>query len=163
LALFLVFNLTRDAAAIAKRHQDQVTSGKTKIRGYPRSFVPDGTLGHLHNNIRANRINTRYIFNRDPLSRPLAPTAINFLNTAVERSRNCIPKMKERIFLEADVDEHRLQPHLDVFDFPLVNAADDIPRALTLYTVLLEPAILEHGHPGLELFHAQYELFAGLS
>ena len=126
-ALLLVFNFSRDAAAIAKRHQHQVAPGKTEIRGYPRPLVPDGTLGDLHNNIRADGINTRYIFNRDPFSRPLAPAAIDFLNAAVERSRNCVPKMKERIFLEADVDKHRLQPHLDVFDFTLINAADDIP------------------------------------
>ena len=60
-------------------------------------------------------------------SRPLAPTAINFLNATVERSRNCVPEMEERIFFEADVNKHRLQPHLDVFDFTLVNAADDVP------------------------------------
>src|SRR4029077_16911343 len=162
-ALLLVFNFPRDAAPIAKRHQHQVASGKTEIRSYPRPFVPDGTLGDLHNDIRADWIDTRYIFNRDPFSRPLASAAIDFLNPAVERSRNCIPKMKERIFLKADVDKHRLQPHLDVFDFTLINAADDIPRALTLDTVLLEPAILQHSHPGLELFHAEYELFAGLS
>jgi hypothetical protein len=35
--------------------------------------------------------------------------------------------MKERIFFEADVDKHRLQPHLDVFDFTLVDAAYDVP------------------------------------
>src|SRR5207247_7879048 len=110
-------------------------------------------LGDLHNNIRVDGINTLYIFNRDPFSRPLAPAAIDFLNATVERSRNCVPKVKERIFLEADVDKHRLQPHLDVFDFTLINAADDIPRAFTLDAVLLKPAILEHGDPGLEFFY----------
>ena len=82
-------------------------------------------------------------FNGDPFSRPLVSPSVDFLNAAVERSRNRIPKMKERVFLKADVNKHRLQPHLDVFDFALVNAADDIPRALPLDTVFLEPAILE--------------------
>ena len=35
--------------------------------------------------------------------------------------------MKERIFLEADVNKHRLQPHLDVSDLTLVDAPDDVP------------------------------------
>jgi hypothetical protein len=35
--------------------------------------------------------------------------------------------MKERIFLEADVDKHRLQSHLDVFDLTFENAAYDVP------------------------------------
>src|SRR5262249_20796887 len=96
-------------------------------------------------------------------SRAFAPAAIDFLNPAVERSGDCIPKMKERVFLEADVHKHRLQSHLNVFDFTLINAADDIPRAFTLDAVLLQPAILEQSHSRLEFFHTEYDLLAGLS
>ena len=71
--------------------------------------------------------------------------------------------MKKGVLFEADVDKHRLQPHLDVLDFTLVNAADDIPRALTLDAVLLEPAILEQSDAGLELFYTEYEFVAGLA
>ena len=152
-ALLLVFDFSRDTATIAEWHQHQVAPGKTEIGGNPWTFCADGAFGHLHNDIGADGINARYVFNRNPFSRPLAPAAINFLDTAVECSRYCVPKMEERIFLEADVNKHRLQPHLDVFDFTLVNAADDIPRAFTLDAVLLKPAILEHGDPGLEFFY----------
>ena len=88
---------------------------------------------------------------------------IDFFNAAVERSRNRIPKMKERVFLKADVDEHRLQAHLDVSDLALVDAADDVPRALTFDAVFLQPAVLEQGNAGFEFFHAEYELVAGLA
>ena len=33
---------------------------------------------------------------------------IDFLDATIERSWNRIPKMEESVFLEADVDEHRL-------------------------------------------------------
>ena len=71
--------------------------------------------------------------------------------------------MEERVLFEADVNKHRLQTHLDVFDFALVNAAYDVPRTLTLNTVFLEAATLEQSHTGLESLHAQYEFVAGLA
>ena len=49
--------------------------------------------------------------------------------------------MKKRVFFEADVDKHRLQPHLDVSDFSLVDAADDIPRGATFDAIFLQPAV----------------------
>jgi hypothetical protein len=51
--------------------------------------------------------------------------------------------MEERVFLEADVDEHRLQPHLDVLDLPFVNAADDVPGGVPLDVIFFEPSVLE--------------------
>jgi hypothetical protein len=71
--------------------------------------------------------------------------------------------MKESIFFEADVDKHRLQTHLDVLDFTLVNAADDIPRAFALDAVFLQPAILEQGNARLEFFYAEDQFVAGLA
>ena len=71
--------------------------------------------------------------------------------------------MKECVFFEADVNKHRLQAHLDVFDSALVNAADDIPRALTLDAVFLKPAVLEQRNARLEFFYTEYELVPRLA
>jgi hypothetical protein len=71
--------------------------------------------------------------------------------------------MKEGVFFEADVDEHRLQSHLDVLDFALVNAANDVARAFTLDAVFLESAILEQRNTGLEFFYIEYEFVASLA
>src|SRR5205814_9190232 len=106
-ALLLVFDFSRDTATIAEWHQHKVTPGKTEIGGDPWTFCADRAFGDLHNDIGADGINARYVFNRNSFSRPLAPAAINFLDTAVECSRYCVPKMEERIFLEADVNKHR--------------------------------------------------------
>ena len=96
-------------------------------------------------------------------SRALVRPSVNFFDSAVEGGGNGIPEMKERIFLEADVDEHRLQSHLNVFDFTLVNAAYDVPRALPLNAVFFKSATFEQSHAGLEFFHAQNELVAGFA
>src|SRR4029450_860702 len=56
-ALLLVFNFSRDTAAIAEWHQHQVPPGKTEIRSHPRAFVPYGALGDLHNERVARWIN----------------------------------------------------------------------------------------------------------
>src|SRR5262249_20944259 len=113
--------------------------------------------------VRADRVNVRYVFDRDPLSRALVRAPVNFFNAAVKRGGNGVPEMKERIFFEADVNKHRLQPHLDVFDLTLVNAAYDVPCALTLDAVFLEAAALEQSHTGLEFLHTENELVASFS
>ena len=108
-------------------------------------------------------VNAWYVFYRDPFSRALARASVNLFDATVERCRNGVPKMKEGIFFKADVDEHRLQTHLDVFDFTLVNAAYDVPGALTFNTIFFKSATLEQSHTGLEFLHAQDELVAGLA
>ena len=49
--------------------------------------------------------------------------AVDFFDSTVERGWDGIPEMEESIFLEADVDKHRLQPHLDIFDSAFVDRA----------------------------------------
>ena len=71
--------------------------------------------------------------------------------------------MEKGILLEADVDEHRLQPHLDVLDLALVNAADNVTRGAALDAVFFELTILEQRDTPLELFHAQHNFVAGLA
>jgi len=163
LALLRILNFSRDAAVITERHQHQVTPGETEVRRNPRPLCPNRSFSYLDDYVGTDRVNVRYIFCRDPFSRPLVRRPIDFFNSAVERGGNSIPKMKESVFLEADVDEHRLQPHLDVLDFAFVNAADDIARVFTLDAVFFEPAILQERDSRLEFFYAEYEFVAGLA
>ena len=69
-------------------------------------------------------------------------------------------KCRNAFFLEADVDEHRLQPHLDVLYPALVDTPDDVAGAVPLNVILFEPAILEKGDAPLQLLHADDELLA---
>ena len=102
------------------------------------------------------------ILRGDALFVTLLARAIDFFDPAIERSRNRVPEMQERIFLEADVDEHRLQPHLDVLNFSLVDATDDVPGGVALDVIFLEPAVLEQGHAAFEFLDADYEFVPGL-
>src|SRR4030095_2910985 len=144
-------------------HQDQISPGETEIGCDPRPLRADRAFGDLHDHVRTNRINVRDVFYRDPFSRALVRASVDFFDPAIERRGNRVPKMQERIFFEADVNKHRLQTHLDVFDFTFVNAAYDVPRALTLDAEFLESATLEQSHAGLEFLHTQNELVAGLA
>ena len=45
--------------------------------------------------------------------------------------------MKERVLVETDVDEHRLEPLLDVLDASLEDATDDVLIAFALDGVFL--------------------------
>ena len=71
--------------------------------------------------------------------------------------------MQKRIFLETDVHEHRLEPHLDVLDFALVNAADNVARAATLDAVFFQSTAFEQRHARLEFFHAEHNFVSGLA
>ena len=148
---------------IAERHENQVSPRETEIGCHPRPLRADRTFGYLHNYIRTDWINVRYIFNGDSFTRPFVRPPINFFDAAVERSRNRVPKMKECVFFEADVDKHRLQAHLNVSNLALENAADDVSGALTFDAVFLQPAVLEQRDTGFEFFDAENELVAGLS
>src|SRR5439155_4620603 len=117
----------------------------------------------LYDYIRADWVNAGYVLYRDSFSRPLVPAPIDFFNAAVKRSWDRVPKMKECVFFEADVNKHRLQAHLDVSNLTLINAADYVSRTFTLDAVFLQLAVLEQSDAGFEFFHAEYQLVAGLS
>src|SRR5262249_28752177 len=127
LAFFRLFNFSRDTAAIAEWHQHQISPGETEIGCDAWTLGTNCAFRDLHNPFRADGVNARYVFYRDSFSRAFIRPSVNFFDTAIERRGDGIPEMKERIFFEADVDKHRLQSHLDVFDFTLVNAAYDVP------------------------------------
>ena len=155
-ALFRVLDFARDATTIAVGHEHQIAPGEAQVRRHSRTFRPDRPFGYLHDYVGTDRINAGNVFRRDPLFRLAAPGPIDFLNPAVERRRDRIPEMEERIFLEADVDEHRLQPHLDVLNFSLVDAADDVPGGVALDVIFFESPVLEKRHPALEFLDTDY-------
>ena len=66
--------------------------------------------------------------------------------------------MEESIFLEADVNKHRLQSHLDVFDSAFKDRANNIARSVALDAIFLESSVLEQRHSPLELLHADNQL-----
>ena len=71
--------------------------------------------------------------------------------------------MEEGVFLEADVDEHRLQAHLDVLYFALVNAPDNVAQAVTLDAVFFQAAVFQKCHSTLQFLYADDELVARLA
>ena len=126
-------------------------------------FGADGALRDLHDHFRADRINARNVLGGDPLFRPPVFRPIDFLDAAIERGRDRIPEMEERIFFEADVDEHRLQPHLDVLNFAFVDAADNVAGAVSLDVIFFQPAVFEQGHAALQFLDADDQFVAGLA
>src|SRR5262249_39662787 len=113
------FDFSRDTAAVAERHQHQVATSKTEIRSDPRSLGPNGAFRYLYNYIRPDGINARYVFNRNPFSRPLASAAINFFNAAVKRSRDCTQKVRNAFFLKAIATNLAFKPNSMFLTFPL--------------------------------------------
>ena len=92
---------------------------------------------------------------------PVGP--LDLLDPAVERGGNGVPEMEEGIFFQADVDKHRLEAGLDIFDPALVDAAGDVAGAVAFNAIFLEPAVLEQGDAALEFFDADDEFVAGLA
>ncbi len=162
-ALFRILDLARNAAAIAEGHEDQIATGETKIGRNARPFASDRSFRHLHDDFGADRIDTRDILGRQAflILFPIRP--LDFLDAAVERGGDRIPKMEEGIFLESDVDEHRLQTGLDVFDPSFVNASGDVAGAVALDAILLELAVLEQSDAAFEFLHADDYFVAGLA
>src|SRR5262249_39774336 len=52
LAFLRLFNFSRDTAAIAKWHQNQIPAGETEIRGDAGTLGTDWAFGDLHNHVR---------------------------------------------------------------------------------------------------------------
>src|SRR5438477_3158374 len=157
-AFLRIFNLARDAAPIAEWHENKVTPGETQVGRDARTLGSDRPFRHLDDNIRTNRINTRNIFCRDPFAMPALTRTVDFFDSTVERGRNSIPEMEESIFLEADVDEHRLQSHLDIFDSAFVDRANNVTRSIALDAIFFESSVFQQRHAALQLLHADNQL-----
>src|SRR5438045_8133846 len=147
LAFLRIFNLARDAAAIAEWHENKVTPGETQVGRDARPLGSDRPFRHLDDNIGTNGLNTRNIFCRDPFAMAALTRTVDFFDSTVERGRNGIPKMEESIFLEADVDEHRLQSHLDILDSAFVDRANNVARSVALDAIFFESSVFQERHP----------------
>ena len=90
----------------------------------------------------------------------MAAFAVDRLDSAVESGGDGIPELEKRIFLESDVDEHRLDAGLDVADFAFVNAADDVPVGLAFDGVFLESVVLKKRDAFLEFLATDDEFDA---
>ena len=64
-------------------------------------------------------------------------------HSAVECGGNGVPEVEERVLLEADVHEHRLDALLDVPHLPLVDRSDDVAVGLAFGGVFLEAIVLQ--------------------
>ena len=153
-----VFDFARNAAAIAKRHEHKVTPGETQIGGDARAFCPNRPFRHLNDYVGTNRINIRNIFGCDAFALTTFARAIDLLDAAIERGGDCVPKMEKSIFLETDVDKHRLQSHLDVLDSAFKDRANNITRSVALDAIFLESSVLQQRHSPLQLLHADNQL-----
>ena len=80
------------------------------------------------------------------------PLPLDFLEATVESCRNRIPEVEECIFLQTDVDKHRLKSPLDIFYPALENAADDVLVPFAFYGVLFEHPIFKKRDAAFEFF-----------
>jgi len=161
-ALLGILDLTGDAALVIEGHEDHVAAGHRDIRGDAGTLGADGALGNLYHDLAADGIDGGDVLGGELLlGRGLTAGALDGLNAAVERGGNGIPEVEEGVLLEADIDEHRLQPMLDVADLALENAADDVALAVALDGVLFQLAILQDGDAFFEFLAADDQLDAG--
>src|SRR5256885_13074956 len=93
-ALLRVLDLARDSAAIAKRHQNEITTGETQVRGHVRAFCSNRTFCDLNDDLRTNWIDIWNIFRGYPLALFLR-RAVDFFDSAVERRRQRVPEMEK--------------------------------------------------------------------
>jgi hypothetical protein len=67
--------------------------------------------------------------------------------------------MEKGVFIEADVDEHRLEARLEVLDLALVDAAGNLPVAFALDGEFLQPAAFEDGDAPFEALAGDDDFF----
>ena len=157
-----ILDLARDAAPVAERHEHEIAPGKAEIGRDARPFRADRAFRHLHDHLGADRIDAWDIARCD-LFLLLAPGPIDFLDAAVERGGDGVPEMEERVLFEADVDEHRLQTHLDVLDATLVDAPDNVAGGIALDAIFFETPVLQERDTPLEFLHTDDDFVSRLA
>ena len=140
-----IFDFTRDAELIIEWHQDEVATSEADVRRDARALIADRTFFDLNEDVRPYGVDIRHIFMGDAWGFFLRvfTSPINGFDATVECCWDGIPELKERIFLESDINEHRLDARFDIANLALVNAADDIAIGLAFDCVFLESVILE--------------------
>lgn len=126
-------------------------------------FVPMGPFGDLDEHFRADRVEVGDVLGLDALlafavAAALLGVALDLLEAGVEGFGNGVPEVEEGVFLETNVDEHRVQPGLDVADDAFVDRADDALVVFSLHGVFLERAVLEEGDARLEFLTVDDDL-----
>ena len=151
-AFLVIVNLARDAARAVVRHQDQVPAGNADIGRDPRTLGADGPLDDLNDDLAARRVKPRDVVLGDFLLVLLLVLARNLdeVDPLVERFRDDVPVMQERVFLKADIHKGGLQAGLKILDFALEDAGDDLFLGRPLDGELLQLAVLHDGHPIFE-------------
>src|SRR5205814_1902731 len=77
-------------------------------------------------------ISIRNIIYRDPFALATLTRAVDFIETTLERGWDGIPEMEQSIFLEADVDKHRLQPPRDIFYSAFAHQSNNVTQSVAL-------------------------------
>ena len=152
LAFPVVFDLAGDAALRIERHQHEVPAGDADVGRDARALGADGSFDDLNDDFRAWRIEFRDVLLGDFalgfIGRPLGH--FQQIDTLVERLGDDVPVVQERVFLEADVHERRLQTRFEVLDLALEDAGDDVLFGGALDAELLELAFFHDGDPILQ-------------
>lgn len=160
-ALFRILDLARDTELVIERHQNEVATREADVGGDAWALIADRSFFHLHQNIGADGVDVWNILVGDAWGFLfISAFAVDRLDAAVESGGDGVPELEKRIFLESDVDEHRLDAGLDIPDFAFVNAADDVSVGLAFDGVFLEAVVLEKRNAFLEFLATNDEFDA---
>ena len=87
--------------------------------------------------------------------------AFDQFHAAVETARDDIPIMQERVFLEADIHEGRLQAVLQIADLAFEDAADEPFLGGALDGEFLQLAFFQHADARFERFGVDDDFLVG--
>src|SRR5450432_3321798 len=162
-AFFWIFDLARDATAIAEWHEHQVAACETEISRNAWTFRADRPFRDLHDHFGTNWINAWNVLCGQSFFRPLLIWSLDLFDAAIESRGDCVPEMQKRVFLQTDIDKHRFEAVLDILDPAFVNAARDVARPLAFDAIFFELSILEQRDAALEFFDTDDQFVAGLA
>ena len=150
LALGEVLDLTRDAATVTERREDEVTARDRKIGRGPRALGADGALGDLDDDLAAGRVHLGDVLDRGfggAGRGVLLLVHADDLDGRVGGGGQHVPVVEKRVLGVTDVDERGLEARIEILDPALVDAADHPVVGLALDLEFLEPAVDEQGDP----------------
>lgn len=151
LALLLVLNLAGDTALVGCGQQHEEAAWEDEIRRDARAFGADRAFGDLNDDFAASGVKAGNVLLGDlGLVAVFAVVALDDFDAAIEGAWNDVPVVEEGVFVEADVNEHRLETVFEIADAALVDAADETLFGGALDVELFEAAFLHDGDASLE-------------